>query len=121
MLKKLRFKIEKTLDSERRAWIYHLKGKFVGSQECYEFLEDTRGRIDTKTPNVVLLMSGITFINSTAIGMIAALLTYAGNQNGSVFLVGASDSALRQLKATHVGDYLSLVDHLDDLPANLGR
>ena len=121
MLKKLRFHTEKTLDSERCAWIYHLKGKFVGSQKCYEFLEDARERVDSQTPNVVLLMSGITFINSTAIGMIAALLTYAGNQGGSVFLVGAPDSAQRQLKDTHVGDYLSMVDLMEDLPANLRR
>jgi anti-anti-sigma factor len=121
MLRKLRFRIEKTLDSERRAWIYHLKGKFVGSQECYEFLEDARSRIDTHTPNVVLLMSEITFINSTAIGMIAALLTHSGSENGAVFLVGVSDSARRQLKATHVGDFLTMVDHLDDLPENLEK
>jgi len=121
MLKKRSFRIEKTLDNNRGAWIYQLKGKFVGSQECYDFLESARDRISWEAPNVVLLMAGVTLINSTGIGMIAALLTSANNKSGELFLVSASDSALRQLKVTHLWDYLKAVDDLEELPKTFDR
>ncbi len=119
MLKKPGFYSEETLDSERHAWIYQLKGKFVGNQDCYDFLEKARDNINEKTPHVVLLMSGITLINSTGIGMIAALFTSAGGPKGKLFLVAPSEGAKRQLVVTHLWEYLKVVDDLGDLPAQL--
>ncbi len=119
MLKKPSFESEETLDSGRQAWIYQLKGKFVGTQECYDFLENARDRINEETPHVVLLMSGVTLINSTGIGMIAALFTSTGAQNGKIFLVTPSEGARRQLVVTHLWEYLKVVDTLGDLPNKL--
>jgi len=116
MSQKLRFKTEKSRDDGRHAWFYQLQGKLVGYRECYDFMEDAREQVTSETPHVVLLMSGVTLINSTGIGIIAALLTSSGNKNGKLFLVAPSDSALRQLKATHLMDYLTVVDDLGDLP-----
>lgn len=121
MLKKPSFRVEKSFDKEQKAWIYQLTGKFVGSQDCYDFLEDARDQIGVAAPHVVLQMSGVTLINSTGIGMIAALLTSSGNQQGKLVMVAPTESARRHMVVTHLWEYMTVCDDLGDLPATLER
>ncbi len=119
MTKRPSFRVEQTLDKKRNAWVYQLEGNFVGSHECYEFLDDARDKIRIDAPHVVLLMSGVKVINSTGIGIIAALLTSAGENNGILFLVSPNDSALRQLKVSHLWELLIVADDLDQVSIKL--
>ncbi len=119
MTKKPSFKAEESQDNNRRAWVYHLSGKFVGTPACYSFLEDARENISTDFPHVVLVMSDLKIINSTGVGMIASLMTACKDGQGKLFVVDAPDSARRQLEVTRVWEFLTPVDNLDGLPANL--
>ena len=107
------------MDSERRAWVYTLKGKFVGTGDCYSFVEEARENITSENPHLVLIMSNISIINSTGVGMIASLMTASKDAKGKLYLVEAPDSARRQLEVTRVWDFLTPLDSLNDLPVNL--
>lgn len=108
--------VDSHFDEARQAWIYQAKGKLIGSQLCYEFLEEARDRVNEGVPNVVIDLSRITMLNSTGIGIIAALYNATKAQEGKVCLVGTPDAARRPLAATHVWEFLEKCDALADLP-----
>jgi anti-anti-sigma factor len=110
---------ESSHDEARQAWIYRVQGKLIGSQLCYELLEEARDRIDSESPHVVLEISGVTMLNSTGIGIIASLFNTTKEKGGKVYLVGATPSSQRPLAATHVWDFLERCDSLDGLPDQL--
>lgn len=117
--KKPILQVTSNFDEQRRAWIYQATGKLIGSPLCYEFLEEARDRIDQNAPHVVVDFSRITMLNSTGIGIVAALYNRTKELNGKVFLVGTTDASRRPLSATHVWDLLEKCDGLGDLPATL--
>ena len=106
-------------DEARQAWIYSARGKFVGSDLCYQFLEDARENVAAGVPNVVMDLSGITMLNSTGIGIIASLFNSTKDINGKVYVVGASEATKRPLAATHLWDLLEKCDSLHELPDSL--
>ncbi len=121
MSKKPSFVFEQSQDNQNRTWVYKLKGKLVGTPECYSFLEDARDKITTDTPNVALDMTGVTLTNSTGVGMIASLMTASKETKGRLFLVKAPDNARRQLEVTRVWEFLTPLNDLNELPANLNQ
>ena len=108
-----------TADEERRARIYQVEGKLIGSQLCYELLEEARDGISADVPHVVMEISGVTMLNSTGIGIIASLYNTTKEHGGKVYLVGATPSSQRPLSATHMWDLLCRCDSLADLPETL--
>ncbi len=119
MTKKPIIQVESSFDEPRQAWIYQAKGKLIGSQLCYEFLEEARDRVVEGVPNVVIDLSRITMLNSTGIGIIAALFNTTKEHAGKVYLIGATDASRRPLASTHVWDFLEKCDSLADLPESL--
>lgn len=119
MVSKPVIQFESAQDQERQAWIYRVRGKLIGSQVCYEFLEQARERIAAGVPNVVVDLSGITMLNSTGIGIIASLYNSTREQGGKIYVVGAEDKSIRPLVATHVWEFLGKCDSLANLPATL--
>lgn len=119
MSKKPIVQVESHFDEARQAWIYKAKGKLIGSQLCYEFLEEARERVQEGVPNVVIDLSGITMLNSTGIGIIAALYNVTKEQGGKVWLVATTEAARRPLAATHVWEFLEQCEDLADLPDSL--
>ena len=109
------FKVESSLDQNHKAWVYQVKGKLIGSSECFDFLELARKNISEEIPHVVLLMSGLTMLNSTGIGIIAALLTSTKNRDGKLGLIGSSDTTRRQLEITYIWGFVKSGDDVDDL------
>lgn len=118
-MKKPMIQFDQSRDEERNAWIYKAKGKFVGSEICYEFLDDAREHVEQGVPNVIMELSGVTMLNSTGIGIIASLVNATKEQNGKVYLVGASEATQRPLSVTHMWKLLERYDSLEDLPASL--
>ncbi len=106
MPKKPIFQVEQSLDKERQTWVYKLTGKLVGGDLCYEFLEEAREKITPETSHVELDIAGVSIINSTGIGIIAALLNSTRGKSGKLVLTGSSESAIRQLKITHLWGFL---------------
>jgi anti-anti-sigma factor len=119
MMKKPVLQVTSNLDEARQAWIYKAVGKLIGSQLCYEFLEEARDRIAGGVHNVVIDISGVTMLNSTGIGIIASLYNSTKEKGGKIYLIGATEASRRPLAATHVWELLKKCDTLDDLPETL--
>jgi len=114
------FQAQSRPDAPLNAWMHELQGKFVGIPECYEFLEEAREKVDEKFPNAILLMQDVTLLNSTGIGLIAALLTTVRNRGGRLVLVGLSDLTKRQLQVTHLLEFITIIDGLEQVGEAMG-
>jgi anti-anti-sigma factor len=119
MSKKPMIVFEASRDEARQAWIYQARGKFIGCEICYDFLEEARDNITEAMPHVVMELSGITMLNSTGIGVIASLYNTTKAVGGQVYVIGASDNVQRPISATHLWEFLKKGDSLKDLPAAL--
>jgi anti-anti-sigma factor len=119
MPKKPIIMVESAFDEARQAWVYRATGKLIGSDLCYEFLDEARGRITDKAPHVVVDMSRVTMLNSTGIGIVASLCTATDQVGGKVYLTGASRAVERPLSATHMWGMIVRCASLDVLPAQL--
>ena len=119
MSKKPIIQVESSLDESRQAWIYKAEGKLIGSQLCYEFLEEARDRVKEGVPNVVIDLADVTMLNSTGIGIIASLFNSTKENGGKIYLVGATEKSRRPLSATHLWGLLEICDSMADLPEKL--
>ncbi len=110
---------EKTLDQERQAIICRPAGKLVGCTATYEFLEDIRDEVRGGLRNVVMDLSGVTRINSTGIGVLAALYTSTANRQGKLILVGVSSNTQRILEVVYLWTVVEKADRVEDALASL--
>ena len=106
-------------DENRQCWIHAARGKFIGCQICYDFLDAARDSITAETPHVVIDLQDVTMFNSTGIGIIASLLNEAKEVGGKVYLAGVSSGVRRPLEATMMWSLLNISASLDDLPEAL--
>jgi len=99
-------------DVDRGEQVIALKGKLLGTAECYEFLDDTRERIRDGFVRVVLDMSHVELINSTGVGILAAVLTSVRRQEGSLALVGLPERARQVLEFMRLHEFAHFCDSL---------
>jgi anti-anti-sigma factor len=119
MSKKPIIQFSASQDEARKCWTYVAKGKFIGCEICYDFLDEARDNITVDMPHVVMDLSGVTMLNSTGIGIIASLLNVTKEKDGKVYLTGATGAARRPLQATHMWGFLQTCESLDQLPESL--
>ncbi|HOX25398.1 MAG TPA: STAS domain-containing protein [Candidatus Krumholzibacteria bacterium] len=100
-------------DPDRAEQVVTLKGKLIGTPECYAFLDETRERIQDGLIRVILDLSQVELINSTGAGILAALLISARRQNGGLALVGLSDRCLQVLEFMHLHHFAAICDSID--------
>jgi anti-sigma B factor antagonist len=67
-------------------------------------------------PHVAVDLSGVTFMDSSALGALVGALKRAREHDGDVILVGAGGSPRRVLEITGLDKAFTLVASLSDLP-----
>lgn len=92
--------------------VISLSGKLLGTPEAYEMLEETRERIQGGAPRVCLRMEGVTMINSSGAGVIAALYTSAHNQGGEVVLIGLDERCRKVVHMMRIDGFVRMADTL---------
>ena len=110
---------EKTLDQDRLAVVCRPAGKLVGCAETYEFLEDIRDEVNGGTRHVVMDLSGVTRINSTGIGVLAALFTSTANKEGKLILVGVNANTQRILEVVYLWAVVQKAASVEDALTSL--
>jgi anti-anti-sigma factor len=90
--------------------VYTLGGQLIGRPECYEFLEDARSDISDGYIHVILQMDNLQRINSTGIGILAALYTSARQKNGVLCVVNAPERMQWLLQITQLSPHLIACD-----------
>ena len=101
---------EPARDDATMSVVYTMGGQLLGSPECYEFLEDARDDITAGYIHVILHMENLERINSTGVGILAALFTSARQKNGVIYLVEVRDNVRRLLEFAQLWSYLITCD-----------
>lgn len=80
-----------TFREESGALIAVPSGFLGGHAECYDFLEKIRMKIGDGMKRIVVDLADVDKVNSTGIGILAALLTSARNAEADIRFAGMSD------------------------------
>jgi len=113
MTHKPSLKVSVATDAGRGEQILTLKGKLIGSPECYELLDDTRERVQDGLPVVILDLTAVDMINSAGAGILAAMITSARRQDGKVCLMGLSDRCRKVLEFMHLHQFTTFCNDIE--------
>ena len=94
-----------------------LKGRLIGSPECYALLDETRERVQDGLTVIILDMSAVEMINSAGAGILAAMLTSTRNNAGRLALVGLSERNRKVLEFLHLHQFARFCDDLEQARA----
>ncbi len=117
MQQKPSLKFTVTTDADRAEQILTLKGKLVGTSECYSLLDDTRERVQDGLKVIILDMSAVDLINSNGCGILAAMITSAGHKEGKVCLVGLNDRNRQVLEIMQLHQFATLFESMEQARA----
>jgi anti-anti-sigma factor len=106
-------------DQGRGEQLVTLKGRLIGSPECYALLDETRERVQDGLIRIILDMSEVEMINSAGAGILAAMLTSTRNQGGGLALVGLNDRNRRVLEFLHLHEFACLCDSVEQARARM--
>lgn len=76
---------------EKGALIAEASGFLGGHSDCYDFLEAVRTRIGDGAKKIVVNLADVDKVNSTGIGILAAILTSARNADAEIRFAGMTD------------------------------
>jgi anti-sigma B factor antagonist len=75
------------------------------------------GAFDTEPPRVAVDLTGVTFMDSSSLGVLVATLERARERDGELRLVGVQGSPAKVIALTGLDSAFTIEDSIDDLPA----
>jgi len=94
--------------------IFELKGKLLGGSEASEFNEVIRKFIDQGEKNIVIDLSGISYVNSTGVGMLIRNYTTVVNSGGKLILAAINDRMQGLLSVTKLNQIFEIFDSTEE-------
>jgi anti-sigma B factor antagonist len=74
-------------------------GRIVFGDECFELRDTVKGMLE-KSPNLVLNLREVTYVDSGGLGTLVGLYTSARNANGNLKLAGLNQRVRELLQVT---------------------
>ncbi len=100
--------------SEGSYLIVSLTGDFdVESSE--ELKNEVRKKLSSSTPNVVMDLTNVSYVDSSGLGTLIALQKDARFNGGSLCIVGASSQIKRVMKMTNLYRLFTFYDKLEEV------
>ncbi len=75
------------------------------------------GAFDSDPPRIAIDLTGVTFMDSSSLGVLVAALERAREGNGELRLVGVQGSPAKVIALTGLDSAFTIDDSTDDLPA----
>jgi anti-anti-sigma factor len=97
-------------DRDRHAVVCTLDGKLIGKAATYEFLDEVRRRIEHGCLNVIVDMGKVVRVDSTGVGILAAIYTSTHRHGGRVFVVNADERAREVLSIMRLLEFLETAE-----------
>lgn len=72
---------------------------------------------DTEPPRIAIDLTGVTFMDSSSLGVLVATLERARQHDGELRLVGVQGSPAKVIALTGLDSAFTIEDSIDDLPA----
>lgn len=101
--------------------VYTLNGYLKGQPEGYALLEVVRGKIATGTPKIVLDMTGVDRIDSSGIGVVAAMVGSAEKAQATILFAAITPRVLQSLQIVHLTQAMRTFPSLEAALASLAR
>ena len=90
--------------------IWRLKGKMMTGSCCYDFLDSVRENIASGRNHPVIDLTGITWVNSTGVGVLASIFNAARDAGGAMHLVKPNERVQAILKVVNLWPVVSVFD-----------
>ncbi len=94
--------------------VFELSGKIMGGADSTQFRDLLYDAINNDIVNVVVDLSGATWMNSSGLGMLISGLTTMRSSGGDLRLVGLSDRTRRPLEVTRLDGVFQIFDSQED-------
>jgi anti-sigma B factor antagonist len=94
--------------------IVELRGKIMGGTDSDQFRDLLYEVINEEVVNVVVDLSGSTWMNSSGLGMLISGLTTMRSSGGDLRLVGLNESTRRPLEVTRLDGVFQIFDSLEE-------
>ncbi len=94
--------------------ILHLRGQFIGGEETDE-LRDTLNKLAENEKNKVIInLANVTYLNSTALGILISAHTHFVKRNGQVILCNVSKSIENIFVITKLALVFPMAESIED-------
>ena len=94
--------------------ILHLKGQFIGGNETEELRETLRKAAEDKKNTLIMNLEKVTYLNSTALGILMSAYTNFVKRNGRVVLCGVGKSIENLFVITKLTLVFPIYETLDE-------
>lgn len=91
--------------------VLELSGKLIGGNESQRLEWKLNELIDTKQRKIILDLSGIKYVDSGGVGIIAVAGGKMKKEGGRLVLAGATGTVQEVLKFTRVGEFLGMFEN----------
>jgi len=94
--------------------ILHLKGQFIGGPETDELKEQLKKMSDSNQNNLIINLENVTYLNSTALGVLISSHANFSKRNGKIILCNVSKSIENIFVITKLTLVFTISDTLED-------
>lgn len=94
--------------------ILHLQGQFIGGEQTDELRDTLKKMSEESDNNVALDFKDVTYLNSTAIGVLISAHASFVKRNGKIILCNVNDSIMNIFKITKLTLVFSTKDTIDE-------
>lgn len=94
--------------------ILHLKGQFIGGAETEELKESLKKLSDGNQNNLIINLENVTYLNSTALGVLISSHANFSKRNGKIILCNVSKSIENIFVITKLTLVFTIADNLDE-------
>jgi anti-anti-sigma factor len=101
-----KFQVERVSLAEPAVIVLRFRGALMGTQECYDFLEEIQNEARERPLRLVIDLSGLAHLDSTGVGLLAAIYTSVTNRGGHLCVTGVQGRVALLLKVVHLFDVL---------------
>jgi anti-sigma B factor antagonist len=113
MTNKSPFSAEMEINDVAGVQIWNMTGKMVSGSCCYEFLDSVRENVAKGQNYPILDMTGISWVNSTGVGVIASIFNAARDAGGAMLLVGPNQRVESILTVVNLWPLVTVFDTLE--------
>ncbi len=96
------------------AVIFSIKGKLLGGSETNDFNETIRKYLKEGKKNIVVDLSGVSYVNSTGMGMLIRNYTTVANEGGKLKLAEINERMRGLLSITKLNQIFEIYDSVDE-------
>ncbi len=103
------------------AVVFEIKGKLLGGPEATELNDSIKKYLEEGKKNIVIDLSGVTYVNSTGMGTLIRNYTTVMNSGGKLKLASINERMRGLLSITKLNQIFEIYDTVEDAVNSFGQ